>query len=247
MAGAAVPGRLTWQLARVLEVTPETGQTKTIVLDAPDWAGHQAGQHVDIRLTAEDGYQAQRSYSIASAPEDDQLMLTVEEIGDGEVSPYLTEELRAGDELELRGPIGGYFVWNANEGGPLQLFAGGSGIVPLRAMLRHRTATSSTTPARLVYSARTLEDVIYRAELTDPTSDVDVHLALTRSSPEGWTGHRGRVDEVLLDRATWPASEAPSIYICGPTGFVEAISRQMVARGHAPERIKTERFGPTSG
>ncbi|HEY1566393.1 MAG TPA: ferredoxin reductase [Solirubrobacteraceae bacterium] len=246
MAGAALPGRLNWQLARVVEVRRETATAKTIVLDAPDWVGHRAGQHVDIRLTAEDGYQTQRSYSIASAPEDTQLILTVEEIGDGEVSPYLAEELRAGDELELRGPIGGYFVWNGNESGPLQLFAGGSGVVPLRAMLRHRAATSNTTPARLVYSARTLEDIIYREELTDPTSDVDVQLALTRSWPEDWTGHRGRVDDALLDSATWPANEAPVIYICGPTGFVEAISRQMVARGHAPGRVKTERFGPTA-
>jgi ferredoxin-NADP reductase len=247
MARAALPGRLTWQLAHVLDVTRETSTTKTIVLEAPDWAGHRAGQHVDIRLTAEDGYQAQRSYSIASAPEDDHLMLTVQEIGDGEVSPYLAEELRTGDELELRGPIGGYFVWEGSENVPLQLFGGGSGIVPLRAMLRHRAATSNTTPARLVYSARTLADVIYRDELTDPTSDVEVHLALTRSWPEGWTGHRGRVDDGLLDTATWPASATPAIFICGPTGFVEAISRQMVALGHAPARIKTERFGPTTG
>jgi ferredoxin-NADP reductase len=231
----------------VVEVMPETGQTKTIVLDAPDWPGHQAGQHVDIRLTAEDGYQAQRSYSIASAPEDDHLLLTVEEIGDGEVSPYLTEELRAGDELELRGPIGGWFVWDGDEGGPLLLFGGGSGVVPLRAMLRHRAATLNPTPARLVYSARSLEDVIYRDELQRRAPGVEVELVLTRSWPEGWTGHRGRIDDALLDAVAWSPSEAPAIFICGPTGFVEAVSRQMVARGHAPGRIKTERFGPTSG
>jgi ferredoxin-NADP reductase len=247
MARTALPGRLTWQLTRVVEVRPETGTAKTILLEAPDWGGHRAGQHVDIRLTAEDGYQAQRSYSIASAPEDDHVELTVEEIGDGEVSPYLTEELRAGDELELRGPIGGWFVWDGTEAGPLLLFGGGSGVVPLRAMLRHRAATSNPTPARLVYSARSLEDVIYRDELTDPAGDATVHLALTRSWPEGWTGHRGRVDDALLDEVTWPPSDTPAIYICGPTGFVEAISRQMVARGHDPGRVKTERFGPTSG
>ncbi|MGZ4167862.1 MAG: ferredoxin reductase [Solirubrobacteraceae bacterium] len=247
MARAALPGRLTWQTARVVEVKPETARTKTIVLDAADWAGHRAGQHVDIRLTAEDGYQAQRSYSIASAPEDGYLMLTVEEIDDGEVSPYLTEELRAGDELELRGPIGGWFVWEGTEGGPLLLFGGGSGVVPLRAMLRHRAATSNPTAARLVYSARSLEDVIYRDELQDADPGVDVRLALTRSWPDDWAGHRGRVDDHLLDEVTWPASEMPAIYICGPTAFVEAISRQMVARGHAPGRVKTERFGPTSG
>jgi ferredoxin-NADP reductase len=247
MARAALPGRLTWQLARVVDVTPETDRTKTITLEAPDWAGHLAGQHVDIRLTAEDGYQTQRSYSIASAPEDEHLMLTVEVIDDGEVSPYLTEELRAGDELELRGPIGGWFVWEGTEAGPLLLFGGGSGVVPLRAMLRHRAATANPTPARLVYSARALEDIIYRGELEDPGDGVDVRIALTRSWPDGWSGHRGRVDDALLDEVAWPPSEAPAIYICGPNGFVEAISRQLVARGHAPARVKTERFGPTSG
>jgi ferredoxin-NADP reductase len=248
MARAAIPGRLTWQLARVLKLTAETSRTKSIVLDAPEWAGHRAGQHVDVRLTAPDGYQAQRSYSIASAPEDRHLVLTVEEIADGEVSPYLTEELRTGDDLELRGPIGGYFVWDSAQPGPLQLFAGGSGIVPLRAMLRHRANTGSTTPARLVYSARSLEDVIYRHELLE-TSDagVEVTVALTRSWPEDWTGRRGRIDDRLLDAQTWPAGGAPWIYICGPTGFVEAISQRMVRRGHPPDRVKTERFGPTSG
>jgi ferredoxin-NADP reductase len=231
----------------VVEVRPESARTKTIVLDAPDWAGHRAGQHVDVRLTAEDGYQAQRSYSIASAPEDQTLMLTVERIDDGEVSPYLTEELRPGDELELRGPIGGWFVWEGSEGGPLLLFGGGSGVVPLRAMLRHRAATSNTTPARLVYSARSLQDVIYHDELQQAALGVEVRLALTRSWPEDWTGHRGRIDDALIDAVTWPATETPAIFICGPNGFVEAISRQMVARGHEPGRVKTERFGPTSG
>jgi ferredoxin-NADP reductase len=247
MARAALPGRLTWQLTRVIESRPETSSAKTILLDAPDWAGHRAGQHVDVRLTAEDRYQAQRSYSIASAPEDDHLALTIEEIGDGEVSPYLTQELRAGDELELRGPIGGWFVWDGTESGPLLLFAGGSGVVPLRAMLRHRAATSNATPARLVYSARSLDDVIYRDELERSAPDVEVELALTRSWPEDWTGHRGRVDDALLEAVAWPSSQAPATYICGPTGFVEAISRQMIERGHDPGRIKTERFGPTSG
>jgi ferredoxin-NADP reductase len=249
MARAALPGRLTWQLARVVEVAPETARTKTIVLDAPEWTGHRAGQHVDVRLTAEDGYQAQRSYSVASAPDDGPLMLTVEKIDDGEVSPYLTEGLRPGDELELRGPIGGWFVWEGTEGGPLLLFGGGSGVVPLRAMLRHRAATSNPIPARLVYSARSLDDVIYRDELhsADAEAGVEIRLALTRSWPGDWTGHRGRVNDALLDDVAWPTSDAPAIYVCGPTGFVEAISRQMVARGHAPGRIRTERFGPTSG
>jgi ferredoxin-NADP reductase len=230
----------------VVEIKSETARTKTIILEAPDWAGHRAGQHVDIRLTAEDGYQAQRSYSIASAPEDDRLELTVEELDDGEVSPYLTEELRAGDELELRGPIGGWFVWDAADDGPLLLFGGGSGVVPLRAMLRHRDADPHPTPARLVYSVRSLEDVIYREELERPAPGLEVRLALTRTWPQDWTGHRGRVDDALLDEFTWPASEGPAIYVCGPNGFVEAISARMTARGHDPARVKTERFGPTS-
>jgi ferredoxin-NADP reductase len=248
MARAAIPGRLTWQLARVVELTAETGRAKSVVLKAPDWTGHRAGQHVDVRLTAPDGYQAQRSYSIASGPEDPHLVLTVEEIDGGEVSPYLTEELRPGDELELRGPIGGYFVWDSAQPGPLQLFAGGSGIVPLRAMLRHRAATGATTPTRLLYSVRSLDDVIYRQELLGPSDQpgLDVDVALTRSWPEDWTGHRGRIDEALLDAQAWPASEQPWIYICGPTGFVESISQRMVDRRHPPDRIKTERFGPTS-
>ena len=248
MARAAIPGRLTWQLTRVVELIAETRRTKSIVLEAPSWAGHQAGQHVDVRLTAPDGYQAQRSYSIASAPEDPQLVLTVEEIDDGEVSPYLTEELRPGDELELRGPIGGYFVWDRAQPGPLQLFAGGSGIVPLRAMLRHRAATADRTPARLLYSVRSLDDVIYRPELLDGPGEpgVDIEVALTRTWPADWPGHRGRIDEPLLDAHAWPASDQPSIYICGPTGFVETISQLMVDRRHPADRIKTERFGPTS-
>jgi ferredoxin-NADP reductase len=247
VARTAIPRRLTWQLARVVELATETARAKSIVLKPPDWGGHQAGQHVDVRLTAPDGYQAQRSYSIASAPEDSHLVLTVEEIDDGEVSPYLTEELRPGDELELRGPIGGYFVWDSAQRGPLQLFGGGSGIVPLRAMLRHRAATGATTPTRLLYSVRSLEDMIYRQELLDASDQpgLDVQVALTRSWPENWTGHRGRVDAALLDAHAWPVTERPWIYICGPTGFVEAISQRMVDQRHRPDHIKTERFGPT--
>src|SRR5919202_3850386 len=157
--------RTLWRLAEVAEVVPETPRTKSLVLDVPDWEGHEAGQHVDVRLTAEDGYQAQRSYSIASAPEDEKLVLTVDRLEDGEVSPYLTEVLMAKDKLELRGPIGGYFVWEAKEGGPLLLIAGGSGVVPLMAMLRHRAAVDSTVPTRLLYSSRFYEEIIYRKEL----------------------------------------------------------------------------------
>jgi ferredoxin-NADP reductase len=233
----------------VVEVVAETARAKSIVLDLPGWRGHRAGQHVDIRLTAEDGYQAQRSYSIASAPEDDLLALTVERLDDGEVSPYLTDVLEPGDELELRGPIGGYFVWEASLPGPLQLIAGGSGIVPLRAMLRHWVTAGRPVAARLVYSARSLDDAIYREELLDLAAydEVDVQIALTRAWPAGWSGHRGRIDRALVDAVVWPAQERPRTYVCGPTAFVETAAELLVETGHRPDSIKTERFGPTGG
>ena len=230
----------------MVELIAETAQAKSIVLDPREWPGHRAGQHVDIRLTAEDGYQAQRSYSIASAPEDGLLTLTVERLDDGEVSPYLVDVLEPGDELELRGPIGGYFVWEASLPGPLQLIAGGSGIVPLRAMLRHWAATDRPVAARLLYSARSLDDAIFRDELLG-LDGVDVQLALTREWAAGWSGHRGRIDRALVDAVTWPPSTRPSIYVCGPTGFVEAAAELLVESGHRPDGIKTERFGPTGG
>ena len=247
MARAALPGRLTWQLAKVAELVDETRRCKSIVLEPPDWPGHRAGQHVDVRLTAEDGYQAQRSYSIASAPEESRLVLTVERLDDGEVSPYLADELRPGDELELRGPIGGYFVWEESLGGPLVLVAGGSGVVPLRAMLRHWAAGDRAVPARLLYSSRTLEDVIYREELASLASDhgADVQLTLTRESPDGWDGHRGRIDRRLLEDLTPPPAERPLVYVCGPTPLVESVAEALVQIGHEPARIRTERFGPT--
>jgi ferredoxin-NADP reductase len=233
----------------VVELIEETPQVKSIVLDLPDWPGHHAGQHVDVRLTTEDGYQAQRSYSIASAPEDDHVVLTVERLDDGEVSPYLTDELRAGDRLELRGPIGGYFVWEASLGGPLLLVAGGSGIVPLCAMLRHRAAAGSTVAARLLYSSRSLGDVIYRDDLDRFAADdeVDIRLTLTREWPAEWKGLRGRVDKKLLGEVAWPAEEGALTYICGPTGFVEAAANGLVELGHDPAPIRTERFGATGG
>jgi len=245
VARAAVRGRLSWQLGTVVETVAETDRTKSIVLDLPEWRGHRAGQHVDVRLTAEDGYQAQRSYSIASAPEDDHVALTVERLDDGEVSPYLTEELRAGDELELRGPVGGYFVWEEPLGGPLLLVAGGSGVVPLRAMLRHHRATRSAVPARLLYSARALADVIYRDELERVSADgaVDVRFTLTREQPAGWNGYARRIDRELLEEVAWPPAERPLVYVCGPTAFVETAAEALVALGHDPGRIRTERFG----
>jgi ferredoxin-NADP reductase len=229
-----------------VELIDETPGVRSIVLDPPDWPGHRAGQHVDVRLTAEDGYQAQRSYSIASAPEDGHVVLTVERLADGEVSPYLVDELRPGDELELRGPIGGYFVWEAALGGPLLLLAGGSGIAPLRSMLRHRAAAGSSVPARLLYSARTLDDVIYRDELERlGDDDVDVRFTLTRGWPDGWTGYRRRIDRELLEEVAWPPDERPLVYICGPTAFVEVAATTLVELGHDAGRIKTERFGPS--
>jgi ferredoxin-NADP reductase len=246
LARAAIPGRLTWQLGRVVALLDETPRCKSITLELPDWSGHRAGQHVDVRLTAQDGYQAQRSYSIASAPEDRELVLTVERLEDGEVSSYLTDVLMPGDELELRGPIGGYFVWEASVGGPLLLIAGGSGVAPCRAMLRHWSATHSSVPTRLLYSSRSLDDVIYRKELVNGAyRGVDIQIALTRQWPDDWRGHRGRIDGELLERVAWPPSDGPIIYICGPTEFVEAAAQSLVENGHDPRRVRTERFGPT--
>jgi ferredoxin-NADP reductase len=233
----------------VLELLEETARTKSIALELESWPGHRAGQHVDVRLTAEDGYQAQRSYSIASAPEDADLVLTVERLDDGEVSPYLVDELRPGDELELRGPIGGYFVWGASLGGPLLLIAGGSGVVPFRSILRHHEAIESTVPVRLLYSARSQAEVIYREELTGIAADgaADIRYTLTREQPAGWEGYGRRIDRELLDEFAWPSSEHPLMYVCGPTAFVETAASILVALGHEPDRIRTERFGPTGG
>ena len=246
MEGTALRGRLTWQIGTVIELIQETARTRSIVLDLPEWRGHRAGQHVDVRLTADDGYQAQRSYSIASAPEDGHLEITVERLDDGEVSPYLVGELRPGDALELRGPIGGYFVWEASLGGPLLLVAGGSGVVPLRAMLRHHSAIGSTVPMRLLYSARTLDEVIYRDELMKSAEGaIDVRFTLTREQPEGWRGYARRIDRELLAEVAWPVDDRSLVYVCGPTGFVETAAEALVALGHEPGRIRTERFGPS--
>jgi ferredoxin-NADP reductase len=250
MAGTAVLGRLTWQIGAVVGAVQETPRVRSLEIDLPSWPGHRAGQHVDVRLTAEDGYQAVRSYSIASPPEMRNVVVTVERLDDGEVSPYLVDEVRLGDRLEFRGPIGGYFVWEAEQGGPLMLIAGGSGVVPLMAMSRHRVAVMSDVPVRLLYSARSLDDVIYRAELdalSEQEQGIEVVYTLTREQPAGWTGRRGRVDAALLREVAWPAGDRPLIFVCGPTPFVEAVAGDLVALGHDPARVKTERFGPTGG
>jgi ferredoxin-NADP reductase len=244
-------GRLTWQLGDIVNTRVETAQAKSLTIALPGWPGHRAGQHVDVRLTAEDGYQAERSYSIASAPEEQgQLTITVERLDDGEVSPYLVDELRTGDRLELRGPIGGYFVWEAELGGPLLLVAGGSGIVPLMAILRHRKAIRSTVPTRLLYSSRTYEEVIYREELDQLSSGderLEVYHTLTRTQPAGWTGYHRRIDQEMLDEVAWPPLQHPIAYVCGPTPLVESVAGELVLLGHEADRIKTERFGPTGG
>jgi ferredoxin-NADP reductase len=247
---------IAWRLATVVDVLTETSRTRTLVLDIPAWPGHRAGQHVDVRLTAEDGYQTQRSYSIASAPQDAQVALTVDRLPDGEVSPYLTDVLSEGDRLELRGPIGGYFVWDVELGGPLLLVAGGSGIVPLMAMLRHRATALKTAdarhnvPARLLYSSRRWDDVIYRGELAGLAQDdqtLEVTLTFTREPPQGWTGFRRRIDRMMLAAVAWPPAERPHVFVCGPTPLVEAAAATLVELGHEPALVKTERFGPTGG
>ena len=247
-AVAVAPRRLQWMTATVRDVIDETPRVRSLVLDVPDWPGHKAGQHVDVRLTAEDGYQAQRSYSIASAPAAGQVTLTVERIGEGEVSPYLAGEARAGDKFELRGPIGGYFVWTPELGGPLFLVAGGSGVVPLMAMLRQRAAAASTLPAALLYSSRSVGDIIYRAELDRLAGQGDglkVAHTLTRERPAGWSGLTRRIDQAMLREVGFAPDAQPRIFVCGPTPLVEAAARALRDIGHEPHLIKTERFGPT--
>jgi ferredoxin-NADP reductase len=238
-----------WLVGTVAETVPETPRAVTVHLDVPEWPGHRAGQHVDVRLTAEDGYSAQRSYSIASAPGAERLQLTIERIDDGEVSPYLTTVLDVGDQLELRGPIGGYFVWDGADSRPVFLVAGGSGVVPLMAMMRHHADLRSEADMHLVCSARTLADIIYRDELEGLADHPHraVTITLTREQPQGWAGRLGRVDAALLKAAGWPASARPCCYVCGPTSFVETVADALVGLGHAPTDIKTERFGATGG
>jgi len=240
---------LAWQAGRVTAIRPETRQTKSFSFALPKWMAHRPGQHYDVRLTAPDGYQTERSYSIASPPERlGEIDLTVERIPDGEVSPYLHDVLMPGDQLELRGPIGGYFVWEVSLGGPLLLVGGGSGVVPLMAMLRHRAAQHSTLPARILYSSRTAEDVIYRDELdgmaaADPT--FEPFFIFTRQPPPGWTGYRRRIDATMLSEVMRPFDRRARVYVCGPTLLVEAVANALVQMELPTERIRTERFGPT--
>ena len=249
MERTAIRRRLTWQTATVSDVRRETASARTIVLDVPEWPGHLAGQHLDVRLTAPDGYRASRSYSIASAwTGGDTIELTVEQVPDGEVSSYLVDVLKVGDPLEIRGPVGGWFVWKPEQEGPVQLIGGGSGVVPLRAMLRAHAAADSTTPVRLIYSVRRPASVIYVADLKDlaGSDDVDVRHVYTREAPEG-EPRVGRIDADVIERLAFRPEDAPTTYVCGPTPFVETVADLLVAAGHDPARVRTERFGPTGG
>jgi ferredoxin-NADP reductase len=259
MARAAVSGRLAerlrWRVATLVEERDETPTTRSLVFDVPGWPGHLAGQHVDVRLTAEDGYSTERSYSIASAPDGELVELTVQRVSEGEVSPYLTEELRNGDLLELRGPVGGWFVWHPEQTEPVLLIAGGSGVVPLMAMIRARRQTvparavprTAGAPFRLLYSVRTPEDRMYLNELQSPDAGLETTFLYTRQAPMDWPRRPGRLGMADLVQVAWPPSAGATIYVCGPTGFVEYAADLLVELGHPPERIRTERFGPTGG
>lgn len=240
--------KLQWRTATVRKIIEETPRVRSLTLDIPDWPGHRPGQHVDVRLTSDDGYQAQRSYSIASAPEVPHLMLTIERIEEGEVSPYLSGEVRVGDQFAVRGPIGGHFIWSAAMSEPLFLVAGGSGVAPLMAMLRHRAAAGNKNPALLLYSSRSFDDIIYRKELEQLVAKNDglkvVHT-LTRQQPAGWTSEKKRIDKDMLTRLGFTPAQHPRIFICGPTALVESTARALIELGHSETLIKTERFGPT--
>jgi ferredoxin-NADP reductase len=238
-----------WQVATVRSTRDETSTVRSLTLALPSWSGHRPGQHIDLRLTAEDGYSVERSYSIASEPERrGEIDITVERIPDGEVSPFLHEVVVPGDRLELRGPIGGYFVWEAALGGPLLLVAGGSGVVPLMAMARHRTRSGATIPTRLLFSSRSFDEIIYREELDGLAAASDgfqVLHTLTRQQPAGWAGFARRIDEAMLAEALEPLGAATRAYACGPTALVEVVANSLVRLGLPPDRIRTERFGPT--
>lgn len=250
MARAAVLGRLTWRVAEVTAVRDETPTARTLVLEVPGWPGHAAGQHVDVRLTAADGYSTQRSYSIASAPDGTRVELTVQRLSDGEVSPYLTRTLAVGDPLELRGPVGGWFVWDLTSPAPVLLVAGGSGLVPLMAMIRTRERAGSRVPLRLIYSVREPAAVLYAAELAQREragGDIAVRYVYTRRAPASAAGGPGRISAEVLAAAGWPPESTPQVFVCGPTGFVETAADLLVQAGHDPRAIRTERFGPSGG
>ena len=240
--------RLAWRAARLAEIRDETATARTLLLHVPGWPGHLAGQHIDLRLTAEDGYSTQRSYSIASAVDGEVVELTVQQVPGGEVSPYLGEVLSVGDQVELRGPVGGYFVWRPESTAPVLLVAGGSGIVPLMAMVRARRAAGSRVPFRLIYSVRSPEDVYYADELRRRARDdagLDVTHVFTRAVPEGWPSPPRRLGVAEVNTHGWPAEFEPECFVCGPTGFVETVADILVALGHDPQRVRTERFGPS--
>jgi len=251
MAGTAILGRVMWRTGTVVALHDETATARTITLAVPDWPGHVAGQHVDVRLTAPDGYAAVRSYSIASSPNSERRIdITVDRLPNGEVSPYLTEEVIVGDRLELRGPIGGWFVWRSSQTEPIQLIAGGSGIVPLMAMIRSRVASGNSALFRLLYSVREPGAVFYGDELralSDLDRSVVITYAYTQVAPKDWPRPPCRIDAALIANATWPANLAPTCYVCGPTSFVESASNLLIASGNHRDRIRTERFGPTGG
>ncbi|HWG23257.1 ferredoxin reductase [Actinospica sp.] len=251
MAGTAVLGRLgerlRWRASTLVEQRVETSSATTLAFHVPGWPGHLAGQHVDVRLTAEDGYSTQRSYSIASAADGERLELTVQRVPDGEVSPYLIEGLAVGDQVELRGPVGGWFVWRPEQTEPVLLIAGGSGVVPVMAMIRARRAAASRAPFRLIYSVRTPEDRMYLPELRRADPGLDTTFLYTRRAPDGWSRPPSRLDVRDVTAAGWPPDFEPTVYVCGPTGFVEHAADLLVDLGHAAERIRTERFGPSGG
>ncbi|MGZ3561371.1 MAG: ferredoxin reductase [Vulcanimicrobiaceae bacterium] len=250
MARAALLGRVSWRLASVIALHDETPTARTLVLRVPGWPGHDAGQHVDVRLTAGDGYTAVRSYSIANAPEGDEIELMVEQLPDGEVSPYLARVAAVGDRVEVRGPVGGWFVWRPAQSEAVQLVAGGSGLVPLMAMIRTRDASGSRAQFRLLYSVRRPESVLYGTELEHRSAEKNgfaVTYAYTRVVPAGWAQLARRIDAKLIAAAAWPPNDSPTCYVCGPTAFVESVADLLTGAGHDPARIKTERFGPSGG
>lgn len=244
MAGTAVSGRLAWRVATLAEVRQETPTARTLVLDAPGWPGHLPGQHVDVRLTAADGYTAQRSYSLA-APAGDRIELTVQRVPGGEVSEHLTGPYAIGDPVEVRGPVGGWFVWRPTARAPVLLVAGGSGIVPLMAMIRARREAGSRALFRLVYSVRTPADLYYAEELRKPYAGLDVTYVYTRELPDGQRGIPRRLSVATLNTASWPTDFGATSYVCGPTAFVETAADILLALGHDPHSIRTERFGPS--